>query len=104
MIKDVVLPTARIGLFGATFLSLARATGETVAVALVAGGVANMQFHLLYPGTSIASWIALEFGEATGNEISALMALGILLMAISFSLSLVSRWLVNRQRKLLAKV
>ena len=104
MIKDVVLPTARIGLFGATFLSLARATGETVAVALVAGGVANMQFHLLYPGTSIASWIALEFGEAQGNEISALMALGILLMAISFSLSLVSRWLVNRQRKLLAKV
>lgn len=104
MIKDVVLPTARIGLFGATFLSLARATGETVAVALVAGGVANVQFHLLYPGTSIASWIALEFGEAQGNEISALMALGVLLMLVSFSLSLVSRWLVNRQRKLLAKV
>jgi phosphate transport system permease protein len=104
VIKDVVLPTARIGLFGATFLSLARATGETVAVALVAGGVANVQFHLLYPGTSIASWIALEFGESQGNEISALMALGVLLMAISFSLSLVSRWLVNRQRRLLARV
>jgi phosphate transport system permease protein len=73
-------------------------------VALVAGGVANVQFHLLYPGTSIASWIALEFGEAQGNEISALMALGVLLMLVSFSLSLVSRWLVNRQRKLLAKV
>lgn len=104
VIKDVVLPTARIGLFGATFLSLARATGETVAVALVAGGVANTQFHLLYPGTSIAAWIATEFGEAQGNEISALMALGVLLMLISFSLSLVSRWLVNRQRKVLAVV
>jgi phosphate transport system permease protein len=104
MIRRVVLPTARIGLFGATFLSLARATGETVAVALVAGGVANVQFHLLYPGTSIASWIATEFGEASGNELSALMALGILLMAISFALSLVSRWLVNRQRKVLAAV
>ena len=81
MIREVVLPTAKIGLFGATFLALARATGETVAVALVAGGVANVQFHLLYPGTSIASWIATEFGEAQGNEIAALMALGVLVDA-----------------------
>jgi len=49
VIREVVLPTAKIGLFGATFLALARATGETVAVALIAGGVANVQFHLLYP-------------------------------------------------------
>jgi phosphate transport system permease protein len=104
VIRKVVLPTSRIGLFGATFLALARATGETVAVALIAGGVAKVQFHLLDPGTSIASWIATEFGEAQGNEISALMALGVLLMLLSFSLSLVSRWFVSRQRKVLAKV
>jgi len=30
---------------------------------LIAGGVAKVQFHLLDPGTSIASWIATEFGE-----------------------------------------
>jgi phosphate transport system permease protein len=104
MIREVILPTAKIGLFGATFLALARATGETVAVALVAGGVANVQSHLLYPGTSIASWIATEFGEAQGNEIAALMALGILLMLLNFGLSLISRWLVGRQRKVLAVV
>jgi len=104
VIREVVLPTARIGLFGATFLALARATGETVAVALIAGGVANVQFHLLYPGTSIAAWIALEFGEAQGNEIAALMALGVLLMLISFGLSLVSRALVTRQRKAMSIV
>ena len=104
MIREVVLPTAKIGLFGATFLALARATGETVAVALIAGGVANVQYHLLYPGTSIASWIATEFGEAQGNEISALMALGVLLMLVNFGLSLISRWLVSRQRKVLAVV
>ena len=104
VIREVVLPTAKIGLFGATFLALARATGETVAVARVAGGVANVQFHLLYPGTSIASWIATEFGEAQGNEIAALMALGVLLMLVNFGLSLISRWLVTRQRKVLAVV
>ncbi len=104
VIREVVLPTAKVGLFGATFLALARATGETVAVALVAGGVANAQFHLLYPGTSIAAWIATQFGEAQGNEIAALMALGVLLMVLNFGLSLISRWLVNRQRRILAVV
>ena len=73
-------------------------------VALVAGGVADVQFHLLQPGTSIAAWIATQFGEAQGNEISALMALGVLLMLINFSLSLISRSLVNRQRKALVRV
>jgi len=104
VIREVVLPTAKIGLFGGAFLALARATGETVAVALVAGGVAEAQFHLLYPGTSIAAWIATEFGEAQGSEVSALMALGVILMALNFGLSLISRRLVNNQRKILAKV
>ncbi|HEV3268113.1 MAG TPA: phosphate ABC transporter permease subunit PstC [Acidimicrobiales bacterium] len=104
VIREVVLPTAKVGLFGATFLALARATGETVAVALVAGGVADAQFHLLYPGTSIAAWIALTFGESQGNEISALMALGVLLMLLNFGLSMISRALVNRQRRILAIV
>jgi phosphate transport system permease protein len=104
MIREVVLPTAKIGLFGATFLALARATGETVAVALVAGSVANAQLHLLYPGTSIAAWIATEFGESQGSEISALMALGVLLMLLNVGLALISRSLVNRQRKILAVV
>jgi phosphate transport system permease protein len=104
MIREVVLPTAKIGLFGATFLALARATGETVAVALVAGSVANVQFHLLYPGTSIAAWIATEFFEAQGNETSALMALGVLLMLLNVCLALISRSLVTRQRRALARV
>jgi phosphate transport system permease protein len=104
MIREVVLPTAKIGLFGATFLALARATGETVAVALIAGSVANVQFHLAYPGTSIAAWIATEFGEAQGNEISALMALGVLLMLLNVCLALISRSLVTRQRRALARV
>jgi phosphate transport system permease protein len=104
VIREVVLPTSKVGLFGATFLALARATGETVAVALVAGGVANAQFHLLYPGTSIAAWIALTFGESQGTEISALMALGVLLMLLNFGLSMISRALVNHQRKILAIV
>ncbi len=54
------------------------------------------QFHLLYPGTSIAAWIATEFGEAGATKSAALMALGELLMLMNFWLALVSRWLVSR--------
>jgi len=58
----------------------------------------------LYPGTTIAGWIATQFGESQGSEISALTALGLLLMLISFALSLISRSLVSRQRKVMAVV
>lgn len=104
VISKTVLPTARIGIMGAAFLALARATGETVAVALTIGTVSSIQWHLFYPGTTIASWIASAFGEASSVDIQALMALGVILMVISLGVSLVSRWFIARQRKMLAKV
>lgn len=104
VIAKTVLPTARVGIMGAAFLALARATGETVAVALTIGTVSNVQWHLFYPGTTIASWIATAFGESSSVDIQALMALGVLLMVISLGVSLLSRWFISRQRKLLAKV
>ena len=89
---------------GAAFLALARATGETVAVALTIGTISKVQWHFFYPGTTIASWIATAFGEANSNDIQALMALGVILMVISLGVSLISRWFIARQRKILAKV
>ncbi len=104
VISKTVLPTARIGIMGAAFLALARATGETVAVALTIGTISKVQWHFFYPGTTIASWIATAFGEANSNDIQALMALGVILMVISLGVSLISRWFIARQRKILAKV
>jgi phosphate transport system permease protein len=104
VISKTVLPAAKIGILGAAFLALARATGETVAVALTIGTLSQVQWHLFYPGTTIASWIATAFGESSAVDIRALMALGVVLMAISLSVSIVSRWFISRQRKLLAKV
>jgi len=104
VISKTVLPTARIGIMGAAFLALARATGETVAVALTIGTVSNVQWHFFYPGTTIASWIASAFGESSSVDIQALMALGVILMVISLGVSLISRWFIARQRKMLAKV
>jgi phosphate transport system permease protein len=104
VITKTVLPTAKIGIAGAAFLALARATGETVAVALTIGGIAHIEWKLFLPGATIASFIASHFGEASGNEIQALLALGVVLMFISLSISFMSRVLIAKQRKALARV
>jgi phosphate transport system permease protein len=104
VISKTVLPTAKIGIMGAAFLALARATGETVAVALTVGGVPVVQKFLFYPGSTIASFIATTFGESSTIDIQALMALGVILMAISLGISLISRGLIAKQRKRLAQV
>ena len=95
-----VIPTSRIGLFGATTLALGRAFGETIAVALVAGGVVQMNFHPLAQGTSLASFIAGQWGEAEGSDqVPALYALGVFLMLFSLAFSLIANRLVAKQRK-----
>ena len=95
----VVIPSSRVGLFGAASLALARAAGETVAVLFIIGGSSTIQWHLLMPGTTLASWIAGQFGESSGVGINALMALGVLLMIINFSLALVSQRMIRNQRR-----
>jgi ABC-type phosphate transport system permease subunit len=48
--------------------------------------------------------VKLDVGEAQGNEVAALMALGVLLMLLNVCLALISRSLVSRQRRALARV
>jgi len=63
----VVIPCARTGIIGSIFLALARALGETMAVTMVIGNSPKIAASLLAPGYSIASVIANEFTEATGD-------------------------------------
>src|ERR1700688_1575806 len=51
----VVVPAARIGIFGSVFLALARALGETMAVTMVIGNNPKIAASLFSPGYSIAS-------------------------------------------------
>ena len=64
---QVVVPYARLGIFGSIFLGLARALGETMAVTMVIGNDPAIHASLLAPGYTIASVIANEFSEATGK-------------------------------------
>ena len=78
-------------------LGLGRALGETMAVTFVIGSANRIVGSLFAPGTSIASTLANEFGEASpGLHISSLFALGLLLFVLTFFVLAISRWLIRR--------
>jgi phosphate transport system permease protein len=92
---QVVVPYARIGIFGSIFLSLARALGETMAVTMVIGNDPKISASLFAPGYSIAAVIASEFAEATGEmHIQALIELGLVLFLLTIVINGLARLLI----------
>jgi phosphate transport system permease protein len=90
-----VVPYARTGIMGSVFLALARALGETMAVTMVIGNNPRISASLFGPGYSIASVLANEFSEATGNlYLSALIELGLVLFLLTFVLNGMARLLI----------
>jgi phosphate transport system permease protein len=97
VVRNIVLPYTRIGVIGGVMLGLGRALGETMAVTFVIGNANRIVGSLFAPGTSIASTLANEFGEADpGLHIASLFALGLILFVISFVVLAISRWLIAR--------
>ncbi|MFL5779560.1 MAG: phosphate ABC transporter permease subunit PstC [Chloroflexota bacterium] len=97
MTTRAVLPYARSGIIGAVILGLGRALGETMAVTMVVGNSTDIPDRLFDQGQTIASQIATTFNEAAvGLQTSALIYLGLVLLAITISLNIVARLLVWR--------
>lgn len=91
----VVVPYARLGIFGSVFLALARALGETMAVTMVIGNDPAIHASLLAPGYSIAAVLANEFTEATGAVyLGALIELGLVLFCLTIVLNAAARLLI----------
>jgi phosphate transport system permease protein len=97
MIWGAVLPFARSGIIGGVILGLGRALGETMAVTMVIGNTHDISSSLLAPGYTMASLIANQFSEATGDlHLSALMAVGFTLFVVTLVVNAIARWLVWR--------
>ena len=97
MIRDAVIPYARSGIIGGIILGLGRALGETMAVTMLIGNRAEISASLFAPGYTMASLIANEFSEATSDlHLSALMAVGAVLFAVTLIVNALARWLVWR--------
>ena len=99
VVRNVVLPYTQKGVIGGVMLGLGRALGETMAVTFVIGNANRMPTSLFSPGTSIASTLANEFGEAADFHISALFALGFLWFVIKFIVLGLAKWMLMRAEK-----
>ena len=99
VVRKVVLPYTRRGVVGGVMLGLGRALGETMAVTFVIGNANRLPTSLFSPGTSIASTLANEFGEAAGLHLNTLFALGLVLFVITFVVLALAKLLVLRAER-----
>jgi len=95
MIWVGVLRNARAGIVGGIILGLGRALGETMAVTMVIGNRPEIARSLFAPGYTMASVLANEFSEATGDVyLSALIEIGLALFLVTIVVNALARLLV----------
>jgi len=99
VVRHIVLPYTQQGVIGGVMLGLGRALGETMAVTFVIGNSQRISASLFSPGSSIASTLANEFGEAADFHLSTLFALGLLLFVITFVVLACAKILIIRTER-----
>jgi len=99
MIRGSVFPHSRGGVVSAVMIGLGRAIGETIAVALLIGSSQTISAHLFGPGDTLASIIANQFGEATGEYRAALIGMGVILLVLTVGVGMLARGVVTRYDK-----
>jgi phosphate transport system permease protein len=99
-IRLAVFSSSHLGILGAITLGLGRAFGETMAVTMVIGNRDEISFSLFAPSQTMASVIANEYTEATGDiHLSALAAVGLSLFGVSLLINSFARLIVWRAKK-----
>jgi phosphate transport system permease protein len=101
VIRNVVLPYTRSGLFAGILLSLGRALGETMAVTILIGNTSVLgdKFKDIFfgPGNTMASVIANEFSEADHTSYySALIELGLVLFLVTVVINMIGKRIITR--------
>lgn len=97
VIKKVVLPFSRSGIFAGILLSFGRALGETMAVTMVIGNMNRLPTNIFGPGNTISSLIANEFTEASDPMyVSALIEAGLILFLITVVFGVLGRLIINK--------
>ena len=101
VVKNVVIPYSKLGVFGGIILSLGRALGETMAVAFVLGNNHRIPTSLFDAAATITVTLANEFAEADKDlYLSSLFYLALVLFVMSFiTLAVAKFFLLRAERK-----
>jgi len=102
-VRVAVFPYVKSGIVGASMLGLGRAVGETILVTMIIGNVIGpsaIPTTLFSQGQTLSSLIANEFNEASSDlHLSALIALGAILLVLTMGINVVARLLVKKKNK-----
>jgi len=96
IVRHIVLPAAKPGLYSGIILSMGRAVGETMAVLMVCGNQILFPKDLLQPVRTLTANIALEMAYAAGDHRSALFVSGLILVVLVLLLVLTAQLLDKR--------
>jgi phosphate transport system permease protein len=101
MIRTAVLPFGQSGVISAAMLGLGRALGETMAVLMILSPGFLYSLHIFQAAQhqTIAAYIALDFPEASGLAVNALIATGLALFVITLAVNMAARAVVARRKE-----
>ncbi len=96
MVRGVLLPAARPGIFAAVALGFGRAVGEAIAVTQVIGSQIGIHLSLFGHSDTLASRIAGQYqGASTNLQISSLVYLATILLVISLAVNIGAQLLIK---------
>ncbi len=97
VVTGIALPFAKKSILAGVLLSLGRALGETMAVTMLIGNATRIPNSLFSLGNTLASIIASQFNEASSDiHRSAMMALALILLAITMLAGWLGRAMMRR--------
>ncbi|MDR5637805.1 MULTISPECIES: phosphate ABC transporter permease subunit PstC [unclassified Thermosynechococcus] len=95
-ILRVLIPAGFSGIVGSIMLALGRAMGETMAAAMLVGNTNRISLSILEPGSTIASLIASQFGEAGREQVAALLYAGLVLMILTLLVNILAEIIIKK--------
>lgn len=97
VIRTIIIPYSFSGLMAGVILSLGRALGETMAVTMVIGNSNNLPKSLFAPANTMASLIANEFNEASGEVyLSSLIEIGLILFIVTSIINYLGKLIIKK--------
>lgn len=100
VIRNVVMPYSKSGIFGGIVIAMGRALGETMAVAFVLGNKHQIARSLLDASSTITVTLANEFTEADSDMyMASLFYLALILFAMSFLTLAAAKFILKERAK-----
>jgi phosphate transport system permease protein len=98
----VILPSAISGISAAYILGISRAIGETMIVAIAAGGQPNLTLNPMDPGQTMTAYIVeVSKGDVAYGTLDyeTIFAVGLTLLIMTLIFNIIGHWLTKRYRE-----